>query len=351
MQNDEVREEENVSATDDDEVLNAPPPKGHDEVRVEENVPATDDEVLNAPPPKGHGANQDEQAVNMQNDANAMLEIHRAEKGKMPMSYSEGVCAKKTVVADNEVSTDEEVPNAITNDEESHIAGMMQLQHDDEGVGASGSCAKRKREMDFSKYYKPLRGRNNVGPKVVIRVESDEDILDDGYRWIKYGRKYVKANPNHPRAYFKCMDKKCAVRKQVERDARNSKFVIVSYEGKHNHEVPPKHRNFTPFTPTVVYRNENVGVPPPPLASPTTLSFAPFNHQPNNKFIRGYRPYNIDFVRPDNSFLNVTPRPYAAARVATPQAGPVIGGEVPSPGFSLSPPPTDEEAKDVPNNE
>jgi hypothetical protein len=53
--------------------------------------------------------------------------------------------------------------------------------------------------MDFSEYYKPPRPRINVGPRLVVRVESDEDKLDDGYRWLKYGQKYVKGNPNHPR--------------------------------------------------------------------------------------------------------------------------------------------------------
>lgn len=33
-------------------------------------------------------------------------------------------------------------------------------------------------------------------PRVVIRIESEIDILDDGYRWRKYGQKVVKGNPN-----------------------------------------------------------------------------------------------------------------------------------------------------------
>lgn len=33
-------------------------------------------------------------------------------------------------------------------------------------------------------------------PRVVVQTTSDVDILDDGYRWRKYGQKVVKGNPN-----------------------------------------------------------------------------------------------------------------------------------------------------------
>ena len=32
--------------------------------------------------------------------------------------------------------------------------------------------------------------------KVVIQMTSDIDVLDDGYKWRKYGQKVVKGNPN-----------------------------------------------------------------------------------------------------------------------------------------------------------
>ena len=31
---------------------------------------------------------------------------------------------------------------------------------------------------------------------MVVQIESEVDILDDGYRWRKYGQKVVKGNPN-----------------------------------------------------------------------------------------------------------------------------------------------------------
>ncbi|KNA04751.1 hypothetical protein SOVF_196780 isoform A [Spinacia oleracea] len=74
-------------------------------------------------------------------------------------------------------------------------------------------------------------------PRVVVQTTSDIDILDDGYRWRKYGQKVVKGNPN-PRSYYKCTQPGCPVRKHVERAAHDLRAVITTYEGKHNHDVP-----------------------------------------------------------------------------------------------------------------
>uniref|UniRef100_A0A7N0V988 WRKY domain-containing protein n=1 Tax=Kalanchoe fedtschenkoi TaxID=63787 RepID=A0A7N0V988_KALFE len=74
-------------------------------------------------------------------------------------------------------------------------------------------------------------------PRVVVQTTSDIDILDDGYRWRKYGQKVVKGNPN-PRSYYKCTSQGCTVRKHVERASHDLRAVITTYEGKHNHDVP-----------------------------------------------------------------------------------------------------------------
>ncbi|CAA6657279.1 unnamed protein product [Spirodela intermedia] len=74
-------------------------------------------------------------------------------------------------------------------------------------------------------------------PRVVVQTLSEVDILDDGYRWRKYGQKVVKGNPN-PRSYYKCTNAGCPVRKHVERASHDPKAVITTYEGKHNHDVP-----------------------------------------------------------------------------------------------------------------
>ncbi|PKI47923.1 probable WRKY transcription factor 4 [Punica granatum] len=79
--------------------------------------------------------------------------------------------------------------------------------------------------------------RTVTEPKIVVQTRSEVDLLDDGYRWRKYGQKVVKGNP-HPRSYYKCTFAGCNVRKHVERAAADPKAVITTYEGKHNHGVP-----------------------------------------------------------------------------------------------------------------
>ncbi|XP_020685078.1 WRKY transcription factor WRKY24 [Dendrobium catenatum] len=74
-------------------------------------------------------------------------------------------------------------------------------------------------------------------PKVMVQTTSDIDVLDDGYRWRKYGQKVVKGNPN-PRSYYKCTTLGCSVRKHIERASTDLRAVITTYEGKHNHDVP-----------------------------------------------------------------------------------------------------------------
>ncbi|CAN8326034.1 unnamed protein product [Cochlearia groenlandica] len=86
--------------------------------------------------------------------------------------------------------------------------------------------------MEITQLVKPIRE-----PRVVVQTLSEVDILDDGYRWRKYGQKVVRGNPN-PRSYYKCTTVGCPVRKHVERASHDLKAVITTYEGKHNHDVP-----------------------------------------------------------------------------------------------------------------
>ena len=45
------------------------------------------------------------------------------------------------------------------------------------------------------------------------------------------------------RSYYKCTSAGCTVRKHVERASHNLKYVLTTYEGKHNHEVPAARNN------------------------------------------------------------------------------------------------------------
>ncbi|KAH7533461.1 hypothetical protein FEM48_Zijuj04G0133100 [Ziziphus jujuba var. spinosa] len=74
--------------------------------------------------------------------------------------------------------------------------------------------------------------------RIVVQTLSEVDIVNDGYRWRKYGQKLVKGNPN-PRSYYRCSNPGCPVKKHVERASHDQKVVIATYEGQHDHDIPP----------------------------------------------------------------------------------------------------------------
>ncbi|KAK1292998.1 putative WRKY transcription factor 2 [Acorus calamus] len=131
-----------------------------------------------------------------------------------------------------------DVSSTLSNDEDEddqRTLGSMSMGCDADGDGDESESKRRKLEacaMEMNAASRALRE-----PRVVVQTTSEVDILDDGYRWRKYGQKVVKGNPN-PRSYYKCTNPGCTVRKHVERASHDLKSVITTYEGKHNHDVP-----------------------------------------------------------------------------------------------------------------
>ncbi|KAG0503390.1 hypothetical protein HPP92_003462 [Vanilla planifolia] len=115
-----------------------------------------------------------------------------------------------------------------------------QATHGSVSLGVDGDgdeTESKRRKLDACALEMSAASRAVREPRVVVQTTSEIDILDDGYRWRKYGQKVVKGNPN-PRSYYKCTNPGCTVRKHVERASHDLKSVITTYEGKHNHEVP-----------------------------------------------------------------------------------------------------------------
>ncbi|KAL2523190.1 putative WRKY transcription factor 43 [Forsythia ovata] len=80
-------------------------------------------------------------------------------------------------------------------------------------------------------------------PRIAFQTRTKVDILDDGYRWRKYGQKSVK-NQKFPRSYYRCTHLSCNVKKQVQRQSEDEGIVVTTYEGRHMHPVEKHSANF-----------------------------------------------------------------------------------------------------------
>ncbi|XP_020573400.1 probable WRKY transcription factor 43 [Phalaenopsis equestris] len=99
----------------------------------------------------------------------------------------------------------------------------------EEGEGVNGVGERREKRKAVSG-----RGKKVSRPRFAFQTRSANDILDDGYRWRKYGQKAVK-NSTHPRSYYRCTHHTCNVKKQVQRLSKDTSIVVTTYEGVHNH--------------------------------------------------------------------------------------------------------------------
>ncbi|KAK1258993.1 putative WRKY transcription factor 75 [Acorus gramineus] len=93
---------------------------------------------------------------------------------------------------------------------------------DDSAIHGDDKNKKKKREKKVRR------------ERYAFQTRSQVDILDDGYRWRKYGQKSVKNN-RFPRSYYRCTHQGCNVKKQVQRLSRDEGVVVTTYEGVHTH--------------------------------------------------------------------------------------------------------------------
>ncbi|PIN19692.1 hypothetical protein CDL12_07620 [Handroanthus impetiginosus] len=186
--------------------------------KVERNLDGHITEIVykgshNHPKPQSTRRSSSNSTYNMglPNQSNSMLENAQMESVTTPENSSASF-------GDDEFEQGSSMSNSRDDDENEPDTKRWKGENETEGISASGSRTVRE-------------------PRIVVQTTSDIDILDDGYRWRKYGQKVVKGNPN-PRSYYKCTYNGCPVRKHVERACHDSRAVITTYEGKHNHDVP-----------------------------------------------------------------------------------------------------------------
>ncbi|EOA23824.1 hypothetical protein CARUB_v10017039mg [Capsella rubella] len=132
----------------------------------------------------------------------------------------------------SQVTTTEQMSEASDSEEVGNAETSVGEKHEDEPDAKRRNTEVRVTEPVVASSHKTV-----TEPRIIVQTRSEVDLLDDGYRWRKYGQKVVKGNP-YPRSYYKCTTPACGVRKHVERAANDPKAVVTTYEGKHNHDVP-----------------------------------------------------------------------------------------------------------------
>ncbi|XP_010557701.1 PREDICTED: WRKY transcription factor 1 [Tarenaya hassleriana] len=110
----------------------------------------------------------------------------------------------------------------------------------------SVSPGSKRRKQDGGNTEQSPVDRSRNESRIVVHTQTLFDIVNDGYRWRKYGQKSVKGSP-YPRSYYRCSSSGCPVKKHVERSSQDAKLLITTYEGKHDHDMPPG-RIVTPNT-------------------------------------------------------------------------------------------------------
>ncbi|KAK3022951.1 hypothetical protein RJ639_046769 [Escallonia herrerae] len=174
-------------------------------------------------------------------------------------------------------------------------------EYDDEEPGA-----KRWRRESESEGISAPGSRTVKEPRVVVQTTSDIDILDDGYRWRKYGQKVVKGNPN-PRSYYKCTNPGCPVRKHVERASHDLRSVITTYEGKHIHDVPAargsgSHALIRPL-PSNTTNNTTMTMRPPVMSQPPSNPMVnPMRGYRSSSSSEGQAPFTLEMLQSPGSF-------------------------------------------------
>ncbi|KAL5856688.1 hypothetical protein ACOSQ3_004146 [Xanthoceras sorbifolium] len=122
----------------------------------------------------------------------------------------------------------QEVPNILRKRRNTFTQSDQKEENENPESGGTGNKLEDPSNSDKEK--------KQIKERVAFRTKSEVEVIDDGFKWRKYGKKVVKNSP-HPRNYYKCSSEGCPVRKKVERDTEDPSCVITTYQGVHNHEM------------------------------------------------------------------------------------------------------------------
>uniref|UniRef100_A0A6B2LDH5 WRKY domain-containing protein n=1 Tax=Arcella intermedia TaxID=1963864 RepID=A0A6B2LDH5_9EUKA len=120
----------------------------------------------------------------------------------------------------------------------------------------------------------PEKRKSTQPRRLEVECSDQIDIMNDGYKWRKYGQKQVKGS-TFPRSYYKCVSgSNCNVKKMIERTENETTINI--YEGMHNHplelEEPCKRTKSSPSRGTCGSKPDCIASQPTtPLTSQKSL--------------------------------------------------------------------------------
>ncbi|CAH8368920.1 unnamed protein product [Eruca vesicaria subsp. sativa] len=121
----------------------------------------------------------------------------------------------------------------VSDDVKTAVSPSSRIKSDKDNI----SPASKRRKKGGNIEHIPMERPNNES-RNVVHTQTLFDIVNDGYRWRKYGQKSVKGSP-YPRSYYRCSSSGCPVKKHVERSSHDTKMLIMTYEGSHDHDMPP----------------------------------------------------------------------------------------------------------------
>ncbi|KAG6391090.1 hypothetical protein SASPL_148839 [Salvia splendens] len=135
------------------------------------------------------------------------------EGGNFPYYFTSSPAFPLSGSSTNVLEQSMQNPNFASTSDQMDLASLLSSGSIEQNPSSSAS-----REVDQSgirsksKFWKK---KKSIPQRVAFHTRSEEDILDDGFKWRKYGQKSVKNS--------------------IQRLSKDNSVVVTTYEGIHNH--------------------------------------------------------------------------------------------------------------------